>query len=363
MSRLRKRVYKKYDVEDKTKLEGLTFGFLTVIKRIEDSEEVSGYTNIKWLCKCTCGKEKIYRGYDLINGVIKSCGCARSRRLDLSGRTFGTLTVDHYIPHTGWLCKCICGNEVVKSSHYLIQYPDLNCGDTEKHPRQKHLRLRLDFTGKTFKGWKVLGRDTDYQGQKVKYIIESKDGERKSVFSTYIQQYLKHQKEKKKINRTSLKGKVFGKLKVLSLVKFEDENKRIKIEKIYDGKFKEVQHVKKAKSKQWLCQCECGNQVVVKTSSLLNGSVEDCGCSSYEDRKGVYGIKPKKKFIGRRFGKLVVLENTGKFTEYGSRLWLCRCECGREKEISERSLKSGTHSCGCLKGKKAKEKIRLKNKD
>ena len=54
---------------------------------------------------------------------------------------------------------------------------------------------------------------------------------------------------------------------------------------------------------------------------------------------------------GKTFGRLLVLNKTER-TVGCSRFyyWLCRCECGVEKEISYSSLVNGlTKSCGCLK--------------
>ena len=52
-----------------------TFNRLTVIKRVEvDKKEVY------YLCKCTCGNEKIIRGKDLKYNKIKSCGCLNKEK-------------------------------------------------------------------------------------------------------------------------------------------------------------------------------------------------------------------------------------------------------------------------------------------
>lgn len=52
------------------KLDGMTFGRLLVIK------EVSVYCGASmWLCKCICGKEVIKKGALIKCGAIKSCGC------------------------------------------------------------------------------------------------------------------------------------------------------------------------------------------------------------------------------------------------------------------------------------------------
>lgn len=49
---------------------------------------------------------------------------------------------------------------------------------------------------------------------------------------------------------------------------------------------------------------------------------------------------------GRRFGKLLVLEEDGK---YGTNImWRCKCDCGNEVRVRAASLMSGNStSCGC----------------
>jgi hypothetical protein len=57
-----------------------------------------------------------------------------------------------------------------------------------------------------------------------------------------------------------------------------------------------------------------------------------------------------KKFnnlIGKRFGKLLCLKQKG-FTPDHHRMWLCKCDCGKEKEILATNLLcKRTVSCGC----------------
>lgn len=51
---------------------------------------------------------------------------------------------------------------------------------------------------------------------------------------------------------------------------------------------------------------------------------------------------------GQRFTKLTVLRRVG--SANGKSLWLCRCDCGTEKEIRAGTLMNGyAKSCGCLK--------------
>lgn len=52
-------------------------------------------------------------------------------------------------------------------------------------------------------------------------------------------------------------------------------------------------------------------------------------------------------FIGKTFGRLVVVSYAGKHGP--AHFWLCRCSCGTEKAINVQSLRRGaTLSCGCL---------------
>lgn len=60
-----------------------------------------------------------------------------------------------------------------------------------------------------------------------------------------------------------------------------------------------------------------------------------------------------KDLNNQRFGRLTVLDKYIKFTNARNRKerkWLCRCDCGTEKYILERSLLYGNmSSCGCQK--------------
>jgi len=69
--------------------------------------------------------------------------------------------------------------------------------------------------------------------------------------------------------------------------------------------------------------------------------------------------RPKIELEGQRFGRLVVLEDTGK-RYFGSVVWLCKCDCGGFKEVLVGLLLSGeTRSCGCLR----RESSRKNKKD
>lgn len=55
----------------------------------------------------------------------------------------------------------------------------------------------------------------------------------------------------------------------------------------------------------------------------------------------------RNDLTGQRFGRLVALYATK--TVNNKIYWMCRCDCGNEKEIRANSLTTGhTSSCGCL---------------
>lgn len=91
------------------------------------------------------------------------------------------------------------------------------------------------------------------------------------------------------------------------------------------------------KYRAWLCKCDCGNEKKY-TFSQLNNWAKSCGCLR------------KSNLINKRFGRLVVIKKA-KSVSNGKTVWLCRCDCGNEKNIKDECLKrkkGATKSCGCL---------------
>lgn len=102
----------------------------------------------------------------------------------------------------------------------------------------------------------------------------------------------------------------------------------------------------------WLCQCECGNQKVIRGADLRAGSVNSCGC--------LYGKHSIIDETGKHYGKLTVISQTEN-REFGSVKWLCKCECGNYCEVAGDALRQGqTQSCGCLIKERSRE-ANLKN--
>ena len=91
----------------------------------------------------------------------------------------------------------------------------------------------------------------------------------------------------------------------------------------------------------WRCKCDCGNEKLVASRSLLSGNTKSCGCERHK----------VKDLTGQRFGKLTAIEPTEE-RKYKYVVWRCKCDCGNEKMVSAQSLVNGnTKSCGCLRRK------------
>ena len=100
-------------------------------------------------------------------------------------------------------------------------------------------------------------------------------------------------------------------------------------------------------SVMWNCICDCGKKVVVSGTRMNIGHVQSCGCL----RKEVSSKVATKVLMGKRFGKLVVVEYVGSDKSQKA-LWKCKCDCGNYKIVMSGLLVSGdTRSCGCLRSK------------
>lgn len=90
---------------------------------------------------------------------------------------------------------------------------------------------------------------------------------------------------------------------------------------------------------RWICQCSCGQIIEVRTDYLTSYHTTSCG-----HIKNKYFNK--LNLTGRRFGKLVVLDDVPPDSKK------CKCDCGNITIVKTINLTNGnTQSCGCLKSK------------
>lgn len=121
-----------------------------------------------------------------------------------------------------------------------------------------------------------------------------------------------------------------------------------KAEDITGQQFGDLVALQRVESKngktKWLCKCVCGKEVIVNTHELKAGKTKSCGCRKYQKGKNI------KDITNQRFGRLVALYPTDKRDYKSSVYWHCRCDCGKELDITHDSLVYGNYkSCGCLK--------------
>lgn len=61
--------------------------------------------------------------------------------------------------------------------------------------------------------------------------------------------------------------------------------------------------------------------------------------------------------LGKTFSKLTVIKISHRRSSSGGRFWICKCECGQEKETSsDRLVRGKTTSCGCLKNNNSQKR-------
>ena len=104
---------------------------------------------------------------------------------------------------------------------------------------------------------------------------------------------------------------------------------------------------------QYLCKCNCGKEVVLKSSAIRNGNTKSCGCLK-KKKLAERNAKNSSVKVGNRYGKLVVIKDLGMRKQESrnkmERWSLCQCDCGSAPiEVKNNMLQTGwKKSCGCL---------------
>lgn len=141
-------------------LAGQTYG------RWKVSHEVARRsTNRRWQCVCECGTWKIVYAAGLRTGTSKSCGCLKMEVLhaqapDLLGKRFGRLTVirkgSYYRKQMRWLCRCDCGNERLNFSSRLQSGRVRSCGCLSAEMTGDRVRKHGAYLSTEYVIWRAM---------------------------------------------------------------------------------------------------------------------------------------------------------------------------------------------------------------
>lgn len=130
---------------------GDTIGEWEVVRRGE-----SRNSHRLWLCKCSCGKESWIESTELNSGSTKSCGHGKFKiKTEIySGDKINEWTVIEEKRNSengkslGFLCRCSCGTERIISPSKLKLNPSFSCGHTKEIVMEKGKRIgRLTVVG------------------------------------------------------------------------------------------------------------------------------------------------------------------------------------------------------------------------
>ena len=278
---------------------GEKFGKLTVL---EDLGMVKGTRKV--LYRCDCGNKRKVQ-YTNIKYGAKSCGCLRKTKVEI-GKRFGKLTIIKDLgvikKDTMVLCKCDCGRE--KKRRY--------CDFKKGRYKTCGCREGINYTGKRYNNMTIIKELGSINGHR-RIIYKCDCGtERITLLGKVIRN---ETKSCGCIGRRCnvIIGKKYNKLTILKDLGAKGGYTRV------------------------LCKCDCGRETSITINSLKRGSTKSCGC-----------LIRSEVIIGKKYNKFTILKDLGSVN--GSTRVLCKCDCGKERDVDFYSLKKGTSkSCGCIR--------------
>ena len=251
---------------NKNNLIGMKFGELLVIDKIENHSHKNNRTFVRWVCECSCGNKKECTTSKLISGHIKSCGCLKFKKDDLTNKRINKLTFLYPDKNSKnkWVCKCDCGKLTSVVPSNVKRGLTKSCGCL--HSKLISEKFTKNLIGQNFERLTVLSRDNNKpKSSGVYWLCKCNCGNEVSVIShslingnTKSCGCLKRELTSELLS-LDLLGKKFGKLNVI---------------KRY-GTFVGSDETKYS---QWLCKCDCGSEKIVKGHDLVRKSVTSCGC-------------------------------------------------------------------------------------
>lgn len=270
-------------------LTGLRFGRLTVEKR--DDLAPTG-ARVHWLCICDCGLASSVRAGALTSGNTRSCGKCFS--VDHTGRIYGVLTVIGWAGvvrgRSSWNCHCICGRIRVVRADGLTALKHKACLCEPRPVKEKHARkiraprttmvrapkLPADLAGRRFGRLLVTRRsevrssngaitwecDCDCGASAFYPGSDLLRGRAVSCGCFRREEQFRRSSAGGAKNLKNLLGLDFGRLTIIK--RLPNDRKHV----------------------IWLTKCACGNELAIRSGSLISGSTISCGCAK-KDKPGL----------------------------------------------------------------------------
>ena len=175
--------------------------------------------------------------------------------------------------------------------------------------------------------WSVLGDHLVTEKGEIKWLCRCECGteryvlERSLLYGGSVSCGCLRKERAKQANSPDLTGKQFGELTVIR-----------KLENGSNG------------ATRWLCNCSCGAQYEVFGSLLITGRRTRCSSKKHKKNYAYVDI------AGQKFGQLTALYPSKRNSKDGYVSWRCRCDCGKEIDLSYNTLVyTNQKSCGCQK--------------
>ena len=108
----------------------------------------------------------------------------------------------------------------------------------------------------------------------------------------------------------------------------------------------------------WHCRCDCGVEKDVAASSLKHGISQSCGCLK------INRLSKNRDLRNVRFGRWLVIDKAEDkiVAKRKFKAWLCVCDCGTVRVVTEQSLIKGSSvSCGCYRKERAKASVKYED--
>ena len=153
------------------------------------------------------------------------------------------------------VCKCVCGKEVKIRPARIVNNDVTSCG-CKRNDSQNEYRSMI---GKKINKWEIIG----FEFNKISYFVcrcECGNVKKVNVYNL-LKKYTKDCGcgRKRMLSETKSKnllGQKFGKLLVVERIQGSSKFKRIR----------------------YRCKCDCGNETIVESCSLVTGTTISCGC-------------------------------------------------------------------------------------